>query len=813
MGVFCKGDNPQPLLSSTNQVRTSLFVEANAYFPLLSVSYAVTSPGRHPKMAISVTSPSSGYVTSPGYDGVARYAPYVNSFHRLSVPGGHAVMVSFPRFHLQRPGAGGCYDYLRVYVLPGGGGDSRVLRDTHCGQRAVPPSVYGSSLSLHFHSDYKTQRLGFKLLFSFHPRDAAPQRAPRSGLLACDTPAFAAFRDHVACNYVTECQRGEDEAPGQCPRSSDACRGAVRYGSTCYMYFSRRWLSWDEAAEECRRRNASLAGFKTAAELAAFREMVGRGKGTAPVLVGLQRVHREPLAFYGRLWRWTDTTVSYVARPPWTRRRGTALRKECALFAPRELHVLSYTRCDHPVSADYVCQFQAPGKAGSTPERVVLPALRKREKRQCRTSRSAPLARCPGGHFTHDFLSCGDCGGGLLRSTPACSTRSVSVPSFACENTGHIPYTLVCDLHADCADGSDESFCRHRDCGDDLTCDNGQCLAASRKCDGRQDCRDASDELYCKLGVPSESVLFNPPPPAVIEFDAEGDFSGRSLGPLNQCPETHFLCPDSHCLPVYVVCNEVYDCPGWEDEVQCDSYTCPGFYRCRLSAVCLHPDHLCDGVFQCPLQDDELLCDVSCPPGCGCQGLSAVCPQPFPAHLYGQLRYVDASGSMMTPDAFNGNVYLVGLRLSRCGVKQLVNVTLPNLQILDLSYNNFTTLKTDWLPRLQNLRQLTLSGNPLVDVKKPNTNNLRSSLQLVDFSLTRFRVLDLTLLDMFTDLKHLNVSHSGLLDIHGHCRDSSLEVIDLHAAPIAVIGAGVFKSLTKLKVVHGESYKLCCRGN
>nr|KAG5693900.1 hypothetical protein BaRGS_014341 [Batillaria attramentaria] len=39
--------------------------------------------------------------------------------------------------------------------------------------------------------------------------------------------------------------------------------------------------------------------------------------------------------------------------------------------------------------------------------------------------------------------------------------------------------------------------------------------------------------------------------------------------------QQHFLC-DGYCMPVYVRCNDVYDCPGKEDEAACDSYTCPG---------------------------------------------------------------------------------------------------------------------------------------------------------------------------------------------------------------------------------------------
>nr|KAG5703871.1 hypothetical protein BaRGS_031505 [Batillaria attramentaria] len=60
----------------------------------------------------------------------------------------------------------------------------------------------------------------------------------------------------------------------------------------------------------------------------------------------------------------------------------------------------------------------------------------------------------------------------------------------------------------------------------------------------------------------------------------------------------------------------------------------------------------------CPQQDDELLCDVQCPEGCRFQGLAFVCTKSFPAHNYTQLRYLDASGSGMTPDDLTFNTYM-----------------------------------------------------------------------------------------------------------------------------------------------------------
>ena len=808
LGYYCVNERPPPLYSLSNVLQCRLFLQAGAHYPSLRISFTRTANARYPQIVVNFTSPSTGYLTSPGYDGTTPYAPFIHSFFTLNVPKGKVVLISFPHLHLEsgRRGIYGCdFDYLRVDVLHSN------VSVTYCSNAYVPPKLYSSSLRFHFHSDFSQQLPGFRLLFSVHRHESAPRRLP-SGLFVCATPTYATFRQHLACNWVPECQRGEDER--QCPRSSQACGGALQYGSQCYAYLrEERGVSWDGAAAECRRRHASLAGFRTSGELDAFRDVVSRGKRAALILVGLRsQSSRQPRSLYGKVWQWTDGTQSYTARPRWTEQGKHARHGDCAVFTPGDLLQLRFTHCDEPQEqpTDFICEFDARGTVINVSNEIVLPEFHKR-RAYCKSAHLFPLIQLPDKQVSQDFLSCDN--DEKENSKPVCS--SPTFPSFACESTRHIPYTLVCDFHADCADRSDESFCVHQDCTGGFLCDNGQCLTTSQVCDGRQDCRDVSDELFCKLGVARDPVLFNPPPPVVISFTSEGDFRRQSLGSTEHCPDTHFLCPDSDCLPVYVRCNGVHDCPGWEDELRCDSHTCPGFYRCRHSAVCLHPDHLCDGVFQCPLQDDELLCDVSCPPGCRCQGLSAVCPRSFPAHLHPQFRYVDAGGSMMAPDLFNGNVYLIDLRLSHCRLRQLSNVTLPNLQSLDLSDNLFGVLNINSLLRLKNLRRLVLARNPLARIATGDNNiiDFSSTLRSVDFSNTLIRVLNTTWLSAFKQMQSVNLTGSTVTEITDFDSNSSVEVIDLRNTPFQVVPSYLFKPLSRLKEIYGETYMLCCKSN
>ncbi|PVD27174.1 hypothetical protein C0Q70_12328 [Pomacea canaliculata] len=166
-------------------------------------------------------------------------------------------------------------------------------------------------------------------------------------------------------------------------------------------------------------------------------------------------------------------------------------------------------------------------------------------------------------------------------------------------------------------------FCTRSQTCDGYQCQNGQCIPLDKLCDVENDCWDSSDENCEQFQKWYVSLTNHIDPPAVINFDKNGDLTYKALSAFESCPETHFRCPpDGYCLPVYVRCNGVYDCPDREDEANCQVYTCPGFYRCRASTVCVHIDHMCDGRPQCPQHDDELFCDLSCPLGCLCQGLA-----------------------------------------------------------------------------------------------------------------------------------------------------------------------------------------------
>ncbi|XP_070177756.1 G-protein coupled receptor GRL101-like [Littorina saxatilis] len=350
---------------------------------------------------------------------------------------------------------------------------------------------------------------------------------------------------------------------------------------------------------------------------------------------------------------------------------------------------------------------------------------------------------CSEGHTTLSFLSCDSSSREAYVSESIISgsaRRTIGDgggPYFRCDNeVQRLPYTLVCDHRQDCADHSDEDFCHFPPCTGDtpLTCGTyHQCIPIDQLCNGQNDCYNGEDELECISVISLDPPLGKYvaiPPPAVVHFDPTANTTSAvtmtTLIPSsgsNTCPDTHFQCPGGgYCMPVFVRCNGVNDCPGHEDEEGCDTYTCPGFYRCRNSRICLHADHVCDGLYHCPLQDDERYCHIHCPTNCTCYGFAFTCPRVFPVLQFPDLRYLDASDSGVSLQHLTHNVMLIHLGVARCGLTDLGNVTLPNLQSLDLSDNQVVSVSTGDLSLFPNIGELYLSGNPLTSLLPTDAN-------------------------------------------------------------------------------------------
>ena len=269
---------------------------------------------------------------------------------------------------------------------------------------------------------------------------------------------------------------------------------------------------------------------------------------------------------------------------------------------------------------------------------------------------------------------------------------------------------------------------------------------------------------------------------------------------------------------MYLHCNTLNDCPGHEDELQCEDPDCPGLYRCLGSSVCLHPTHVCDGWSQCSLHDDENFCNLSCPQTCDCHGHSYQCSQNVSLSQYPQLRFLLAKGSGIQPGDLGSNTLLIYLNLANCQLTQIGNVVFPNLHTLDISFNHVKHVSHKDINTLPRIVSLSLAGNPIASLfvaKNESAAPTFNSLLTLDLSFVELQTMDPSVLHLFPNLQTLNLSHCNLQHVHGQGFQllTALRALDVRKCPLNAFTKFMLRGQSSLQRVFADNYKVCCPKN
>ncbi|WAR11363.1 GR101-like protein, partial [Mya arenaria] len=239
---------------------------------------------------------------------------------------------------------------------------------------------------------------------------------------------------------------------------------------------------------------------------------------------------------------------------------------------------------------------------------------------------------------------------------------------------------------------------------------------------------------------------------------------------------------------------------------------CVNGYRCDRCHVCLDMNQVCDGVVQCPNGDDEQLCNFQCPENCACTYLSIVCTN-------GTIGWQDVNTFPhqsrtlhLGPTNDDRVINIISLNVSNSGIKEVSGSSLkylPNIKVLDISYNNITVLKKNTFINMKYLAHLVLNGNEeLVFIEPGAFNGLKvHKLSLKQCGLT---VLETNTFKGLT-MKELDLSQNNIHTVNDLAfNDLSVNTLKLKNNPLSNFGKDIFRGVLSLSELQTPSFKFCC---
>lgn len=853
IGTFCGIKAPKSVFVEYSKAKLVLTLKDNAQcvdkinfqvqiVPCLQLSYKSCDSSEYVKFERT-----HGYISSPG---LAHGQNYPNDLHcawNISVPEGQLIRLEASEIRLRFG------DMIEIHPthansrpFPG------ILKfsDHHFRQPVVLPS---NECRLVFHSDSITSGVGFNISYTaVSPTHFIPMYSNHS--LDCSSGVH--IPEIMRCNFYIDCANGEDEEG--CPYKDPSCwpQGYAMNGR-CYQIIINKHVnvSWRMAEEFCERNlsshllSVSTEGRRKSVDK--LREFIGQSLGV--IFLGLQRMRMQQVPqMYRRMWQWTDGSTAFYL-PDEYRYEGWST---CSLFYSDYFHS---TDCGvAKENGSFICEREMKSSkvwplSGWSPGRESMAGNAPKLK--------INVFKCTSGEYISIEQKCDKMENCFDRSDELeCDYDRLADSMYSCDSGGFLAFTFVCDGISECPDSSDENWCRVPDKAalglSMTTCTDGMTMQRSRLCDGREDCRDASDEEDCtecvggselcpmiaclpqnwttdnEIDCPIrdlkgrrapeaefvENVFKTHPPPGVVVPDGYGKFMIQTLA-KNACPQTHVQCLDGYCIPVYMWCNGMIDCPHGEDErPELCQQVCVDMYRCKYSRICVHNDHLCDGYYQCPNHDDELLCslqNVTCPQNCTCRRMEVTCSGHPTFKSLSPVRYLKLQHAQLNDLQFdNLTPYtLIYLNVSSCSVRNIHSDHLYflNLRILDMSNNLIEYLPTDSFEHCPVLKVLILAQNKLTNANFSFLEHTRVLTKL-DLSFNMKTKLEDDAFYKAVSLEELIMRHMQIETISTNAFQGLVRLrrLDLKGNPVTSFSIGIFLNQKNLRSIVTDNFRLCC---
>ncbi len=403
-----------------------------------------------------------------------------------------------------------------------------------------------------------------------------------------------------------------------------------------------------------------------------------------------------------------------------------------------------------------------------------------------------------------------------------CRTINCTMPTCQCDpkwyqciSGGCIHFSFVCDGESNCVDGSDEYYCHKVDIAEHrgtIMEDNN--LFSQVNCsEYTVPCTSSMTSCFPLDKLCVYERLSNGTPAYCSKSEHI-----RGCSPL-QCPGK-FKCTTAYCIPLYMVCNKVIDCPNGDDEMRCDFIRCTNLFRCNKEQTCINLNQIQDGRPQCSISgEDELAFHlVPCPSTCQCRGFVISCQfqsllliPSFPINVK-VLLFRGNRLQSLTGIFASTHHKILRLDLSDNIIETLSEGNFPRtLLFVNISYNRITVVERNSFKLCTKLLDLQLQGNFIQILGEHSLSNLANTMTLNLHAAGIRSISAFSFVDM-TRLQVLNLSNNELQIVDRHVFHGlrSLIVLDIIENKKLVILPTSFDFLLTLKILTTDQLAVCC---
>ena len=274
---------------------------------------------------------------------------------------------------------------------------------------------------------------------------------------------------------------------------------------------------------------------------------------------------------------------------------------------------------------------------------------------------------------------------------------------------------------------------------------------------------------------------------------------GTHLGASGTCTDfacyQGYKCRNSYCIPIRKICDGRSDCPGQEDEYDCEDYTCPGHVQCAGQSFCVATWELCDGVWHCPYGDDEKYCQI-CPEDCSCSGSAVSCSN---------VRDVSPVTLYQSPTALllknSSAIYMILI-----SSKDTIFHSLCSLQLVSGQIYDIVKPSPDMFPVLQVLHVVKFNINK---VTEHFING--SHIKHLNLSHNKIYLIENGAFNLMENIKILSLFSNAIAHLEWHfChRLRSLQYLFIADNPLIDISPVVFASNHHLMHVESDWHMVC----